>query len=86
MEKQALPKSWQKYHPETFQEQYVSHLHSTIQKRAHSHNCFCFERDWCEMTDAWFAVILYCSCPEPWGGEGSGVSGVAEKETQNSVC
>lgn len=28
------------------------------------------------MTEAWFAAILYCSCPEPCGGEGSGVSGV----------
>lgn len=35
------------------------------------------------MTEAWFAVILYCSCPEPWGGEGSGVSGVAEKKVEN---
>ena len=31
------------------------------------------------MTEAWFVDILY-SCPEPWGGEGNGVSGVAEKE------
>lgn len=37
------------------------------------------------MTDAWFAAILYCSCPEPCGGEGSGVSGVAEKESENWV-
>lgn len=35
------------------------------------------------MTEAWFAAILYCSCPEPCGGEGSGVSGVAKKESEN---
>lgn len=34
------------------------------------------------MTEAWFAAVLYCSCPEPCGGEGSGVSGVAKKESR----
>ena len=37
------------------------------------------------MTEAWFATILYGSCPEPWGGEGSGVSGVAKKESENCM-
>lgn len=37
------------------------------------------------MTEAWFAAILYGSCPEPCGGEGSGVSGVAKKESENCM-
>lgn len=37
------------------------------------------------MTEAWFGAILYCSCPEPCGGEGSGVSGVAGKKPENGI-
>lgn len=37
------------------------------------------------MTVAWFVDILYCSCPDPWGGEGKGVSGVAKIQNYKQI-